>query len=465
MHPSEDKAESSEVTRAVSIVSPQEKLEEAVRTMDAGVREDMRHQLKSLSPAEIADLLESTPSKLRVAIMELVRTEETFASILPQLDADVRGSLLQDMDIQDLASAGHDLATDDFADILQQLPETITDQVLARMDARDRLRLEKVLSYPEDTAGGLMNTDTITVRPRHSLALVWRYLRQYEQLPKTTDSLVVVNSEDEYLGLLPINKILTSPQNLTVQEVMETQQAPIESLLNQREIAQIFARDDLISAPIIDDAGKLVGRITIDDIVDVIIEDADQSLLGLSGVDVEQDTFAPLPKTMRSRGLWLGINLLTALIAAAVISIFEGTIAEVVSLAVLLPVVASMGGVAGTQTLTLIVRGMAINHVIPANLRWVIGRELLVGLMNGLLWAFIIAGLVTLIFQNVQLGIAVGTSVVITLFMAAFAGVTLPYFLNKLNIDPAIAGCVILTTITDVAGFLSFLGIATLLFL
>lgn len=445
--------------------SPQQKLEDLIRTIDAGVLKDMQHQLGSLSPAEIADLLESTPPRLRVAILELVRTDEKFAQILPQLDTDVRASFLEEMDVQDLAAAGQGLDTDDFADILQQLPETVTNQVLATMNARDRTRLEKVLSYPEDCAGGLMNTDTITVRPKHRIELVLRYLRRHEQLPNMTDNLVVVNSKDEYVGLLPVNTLLTAAPGMSVRDVMDTRPMPIQYTLDKRDVAQVFVRDDLVSAPIVDEEGRLLGRITIDDVVDVLIEDADQSLLGLSGVDVEEDTFAPLSKTLRSRGLWLGINLLTACIAAAVISIFEDTIAMVVALAVLLPVIASMGGVAGTQTLTLVVRGMALNHVVSANLRWVIGREMLIGFLNGLVWALVISVGIGFVFQNAQLGIITGAAIIITLIVAALAGVTLPYILHRLGIDPAIAGGVILTTVTDVIGFLSFLGLATLFFL
>lgn len=450
-------------TAPIASIKPlQEKLEDAIHTMDSGVRTDMQRLLRSLSPAEIANLLESTPPELRAAIFELVRHEEKFAKALSQLDTDVRAGFLADMNIDDLAGFGHELDTDDFADILQQLPETITAQILALLDTRDRTRLEKVLPYPEDSAGGLMNTDTITVRPRHSLKLVLRYLRHYEALPSMTDSLIVVNSRDEYMGLLPINRLLISNPNMTVREVMQTEQPPIQALLSKHEVAQIFTRDDLVSAPVVDASGLLLGRITIDDVVDVVMEEADHSWRGLSGINPEEGTFAPLSKTMRSRGLWLGINLLTAGIAAAVISIFADSIAKVVALAVLLPIVSSMGGVAGTQTLTLVVRGMAMNHVIPANLHWVIKRELLIGLLSGVLWALMISAVIGLIFQDLGLGIIAGVAVMITLMTAALAGATLPNILNKLGVDPAIAGGVILTTVTDVTGFLSFLGLATL---
>lgn len=449
---------------AVHTILPlEERLSAAIQAIDDGVLEGIRYQLSTLSPAEIADLLESTPAEMRAVIIEIVRPDGRFADVLSELGSDVRAGLLQEMDVSDLTAAGQDLSTDDFTDILQELPEAVTRQVLTSMDARDRARIERLLSYPEDSAGGLMDTHTITVKPTHRVGIITRYLRHFETLPAATDHLVVVNDDDLYLGILPIHQILTKGPETYVQDVMDTEVKPIATMAMKRDVAHIFARDNLISAPVVDEQGKLLGRITIDDIVDVIIEDADQSLLGLSGVDIDQDTFAPLIKTMRSRGVWLGINLITACVAAAVINAFEDTIAELVSLAVLLPVVASMGGVAGTQTLTLIVRGMALHQIFSGNLRWIIGRELLIGLMNSLLWSSIIALGTSLLFQDAYMGFAVGVAIIITLTTAALAGATLPYVLEKMNIDPAIAGSVILTTITDVVGFLSFLGFAALL--
>ncbi len=447
------------------IPAPGEKLEEAIKAVDAGVREDIKRELETLSPAEIADLLESTPPHLRVVILELIQKEEEFSHILSQLDPDVRNELLKGMNFHDLASAVHDLDTDDFVDILQQLPEAISDQILTSLDAANRQRLEKVLSYPKDSAGGMMNTDTITVKPHHPLKLISRYLRQHKKvLPNMTDNLIVVSESGKYLGLLPLMSLVISSPKKTAGEVMETRQSAINCLLDEHEVTQIFIRDELISAPVVDEKGQLLGRITVDDAVDVMIEQADQSLSGLLASGSEQDAFAPLPRTVRSRSIWLGINLMTACVAAVVISFFEASISEVVALAVLLPVVASMGGIAGTQTLTLVVRGMALNHIVPANLHWVIGRELLLGILNGLLWSALIGLGVGLLFSNVELGAVAAAAILITLTVAALAGVTLPSLLNRVGIDPALAGSVILTTVTDVTGFLSFLGLATLFF-
>ena len=436
-------------------------LNEIIRSFDAGTWDEMHYLLASLKPHEIANLLESTPPKVRQVIWELLDTE-TENRVLQYLNEDVRAEFLESMNTADLVAAGDELETDDFADILQQLPGTITQQVLASMDAADRQRVEKVLSYPEDSAGGLMNTDTITVRPRHSLELVLRYLRRRGEIPEATDSLIVVNSRDEYVGLLPLSRLLTKDPTVTVREVMNTEVEAIPADTPDTEVARIFAEQDLISAPVVEQDGKLVGRITIDDVVDVIIEDADETLLARAGLDLDEDTFAPILRSARTRAIWLGINLVTALVAASVINIFEDTIAKVVALAVLMPVVTSMGGIAGTQTLTLVIRGISLGHVGRSNLGWLLNREFLVASLNGILWAGIVALGTAIVFQDVTLGWLIAIAMIINIVVAAVAGSLLPSILHSLHIDPAIAGGVILTTITDVAGFFVFLGLATL---
>jgi len=423
--------------------------------------EDMRYQLASLRPAEIASLLEATPRKVRQLIWQLVE-DEAAPQVLQYLGDDVRGEFLETMDPARLVAAADSLDTDDFADILQQLPDTITRQVLASMDARDRARLEAVLPYPEDSAGGLMNTDTITVRPRHSLELVLRYLRRQNALPDGTDALVVVSTRDEYVGMLPLSKLLTTDPTVTVREVMNTDVEAIPVTTSDTEVARIFAEQDLISAPVVDASGKLLGRITIDDVVDVIIDDADETVLARAGLDVDDDTFAPVLKSARRRAVWLGINLVTALLAAAVINVFEETIAKVVALAILMPIVASMGGIAGTQTLTLVIRGIAVGQIARANLLWLLHREVVVAMLNGLLWASLVAIGTALIFQDALLGGLIATGLVVNMLIAAISGTVLPSLLSSMRIDPAIAGGVVLTTITDVAGFFVFLGLATL---
>ena len=442
----------------------QKQLSEVIRSFDAGTWDEMRFLLAALKPQEIANLLESTPRKVRSVVWELV-DDETSHRVLQHLVDDVRAEFLESMDTAELVAAADELETDDFADILQQLPDTITREVLNSMDARDRARVEAVLSYPEDSAGGLMNTDTTTVRPRHSLELVLRYLRRQGDLPDATDNLIVVNGRDEYVGVLPLTRLLTSDPSVTVREVMDAEADAIGVSVPDTEVAHLFAEQDLISAPVVDSKGKLLGRITIDDVVDVIIEDADETMLARAGLEVDEDTFAPALKSARRRAVWLGINLVTALLAAAVINLFEETIAKVVTLAVLMPIVASMGGIAGTQTLTLVIRGRALGQLGGSNLWWLLNRELVVAILNGLLWACLVAGGVALVFSDATLGALIGIAMIINIIVAVVSGSLLPSILNSLKIDPAIAGGVVLTTITDVAGFFVFLGLATLAYM
>ena len=309
-----------------------------------------------------------------------------------------------------------------------------------------------------------MDTDTISVRPRVTLDVVLRYLRRHTELPQMTDNLVVVNSNDEYIGLLPISTLLVSDPSMTVREMMVTEIEPIQASAHRSEVAALFQRYDLVSAPVVGPTGKLLGRITIDDVVDVIVDEADHSLLGMAGLTEDEDTFAPIMRTARSRAVWLGANLMTAFLASAVINIFEETIAKVVALAVLMPIVASMGGVAGSQTLTLVIRSMAQGQLVESNKRWLMNRELAVGAINGALWAVIVAAAASAVFGDYMLGLIIATALIINIVVAALAGALLPGILKNLGIDPAIAGSVVLTTITDVVGFMSFLGLATLFY-
>jgi magnesium transporter len=332
------------------------------------------------------------------------------------------------------------------------------------MDAKDRARVEAVLSYPEDSAGGIMNTDTITVQPRHAVELVLRYLRLRKDLPDPMDSLIVVNKQDEYLGVLRVSRLLTADLSVTVREIMDTDATAIPVNMADSEVARIFTDQDLVSAPVVDDVGRLVGRITIDDVVDVIVADAEEALLAPAGLDLEEDAFAPIFVTARRRAVWLGINLLTAFLASAVINVFEETIAKVVALAVLMPIVASMGGIAGTQTLTLVIRGMALGHIGRSNLGYLLNREFLVAILNGLLLAGVVAAVAAAVFQDLLLGGVIAVAMVVNLLIAGVSGSLLPSMLRAMNIDPALAGGVVLTTITDVAGFFVFLGLATLVY-
>ena len=438
-------------------------IDELIRDIPLEDTVESKFLLTSLRSSEIAQVLEGSRPTTRRVIWQLLEDEDRN-QVLQHLGDEVRAEFLEAMDTAQLVAAADDMDTDDFADILQQLPTTISEQVLASLDASDRARVEAVLSFPEDSAGGLMDTDSITVRPRHTLELVLRYLRLRKELPSGTDALIVVNSEDQYLGMLPLTKVLTSDPSVTVREIMNSDAPAMRVDQPDKEIARAFSERDLISAAVVDDDGRLLGRITIDDVVDVIIEDAEEAVLGPAGLDVDEDTFAPVRRAVRRRAIWLGINLLTAFAAAAVISAFEETIIKVVALAVLMPVVASMGGIAGTQTLTLVIRGQALGQLNRRNMLWMLNREFVIAALNGLLWATLVAVAAAFLFDDITLGWVIATAMIVTILVAAVVGSLLPGILRKLSIDPAIAGGVVLTTITDVVGFFVFLGLASLVY-
>jgi magnesium transporter len=441
----------------------QQKFDELSLALDSGTFVDVRRMLNGLAAADVAHLLESSPPNFRRILWELVEVERE-GEVLGELGDELQSLFLSDMDAAEVVQITEGLEDDDIADILQQLPDRVTREVLHSMDHQDRARIEHVLTYPDDTAGGLMSTDTITIRARFTLDVVLRYLRRYEEIPEMTDNLIVVNRSDQYLGLLPLRTLLVSDPSASVREMMVTNIEPIRAELPDAEVARLFERHDWVSAPVVDENGKLLGRITIDDVVDVIREDADHSFMSMAGLDEDEDTFAPILRSAPRRAVWLGLNLVTAFIAASVINLFQDTIEKVVALAVLMPIVASMGGVAGTQTLTLLVRGIAMGQVGKANQGWLIKRELIIGLLNGALWAGVVAVAASLWFEDWSLGIIIAVAMVISLVTAAFTGAVLPLLMNRANIDPALAGSVVLTTVTDVVGFLSFLGLATLFY-
>ncbi|MDX1253188.1 MAG: magnesium transporter [Gammaproteobacteria bacterium] len=432
----------------------------AAALQSGGMLAHARNMLNSLHPAEIAHLLESMPPQERLLAWELV-DPELDGEVLSHLSDEVRPALLRLMDTHELIAATEGLATDDMADILQDLPQVVIQTVLQSMNVQDRQRVESVLSYPEDTAGGLMNTDTLTVRPDVTLDVVLRYLRLRGEIPETTDSLIVVTRADQYIGLLSLADLLTRDPELTVGEVMEREVEGIPATMAAIEVANLFEQRDLISAPVIDDEGKLLGRITIDDVVDVIRDEAEHSVMSMAGLREEEDIFAPVVASAQRRAVWLGINLVTAFLASWVIGLFEATIEKIVALAVLMPIVASMGGIAGTQTATLVIRGMALGRVGAANARRVVMKELAVGALNSMLWAVVVAVVALVWYQDWRIGAIIAAAMVINLLTAALTGTTLPLLLRKMGADPALAGSVILTTFTDVVGFLAFLGLAT----
>ncbi|PID54968.1 MAG: magnesium transporter [Gammaproteobacteria bacterium] len=420
----------------------------------------LSHMLNGLPAADVAHLLESSPPQHRQILWDMV-DEDLEGDVLGELPDELSAQFLADMDARQVFNMTEGMDDDDIADILQKLPNQITEEVLGAMDAMDRRRLEYVLHYPDDTAGGLMNTDAIMIRPRLTLDVVLRYLRRHSELPPMIENLVVVNRSGRFIGLLPLRTLLVSDPSATVREMMITDVEPINANLSDVEVARLFERNDWVAAPVVDDDGQLLGRITIDDVVDVIREDADHSFMSMAGLDEDEDTFAPVSKATPKRAVWLGINLITAFIAAGVINMFQDTIEKVVALAVLMPIVASMGGIAGTQTLTIMVRGIAMGQIGRSNAGWLINRELMVGLLNSALWASIVALSAALWFDDWNIGIIIAAAMVINLLAAAFSGALVPLVLHRMGIDPALAGGVVLTTVTDVVGFVAFLGLAT----
>jgi magnesium transporter len=433
--------------------------------LESGAVKEAGRLLKSLAPAEIAHLLEALPPAEREILWNLV-DESYDGEVLLLVTDEVRADLIRRMDPEEILAATGNLDLDDLADLVQDLPFAITREVMDSLDEQHRKRLEAVLSFPEDTAGGLMNTDTVTVRPEVTLDVVLRYLRRLgEQVPRDTDMLFVVNRDDEYLGALRLADLVTRDPEDTVAEAMTLDIPALPAETSDSEVAQRFERFDLLSAPVVGATGKLLGRITIDDVVDVIREEGEHQFMGRAGLSEEEDMFAPVLSSAKRRAVWLGVNLLTAFLASWVIGLFEGTLEKVVALAVLMPIVASMGGIAGSQTLTLAIRGIALGQLSGKNARYLMLKELAVGALNGVIWAVVVGAVAGVWFGDPRIAVLIATAIVINLLAAAFSGASLPLLLQRLGIDPALAGSVLLTTVTDVVGFLAFLGLATLFLL
>lgn len=424
----------------------------------------VRKILHALPPSDIALLLESSPTKTRDELWDLMDTDY-HSDVIEELSEDVRNGIISKMMPAMVVEALEEMDTDDLAETLSTLPETVLQDILQSMDAQDRQRAEQALAYGEDTAGFIMNTDTITLRPDVSVDVVLRYIRLKGALPENTDTLYVVSRTDNLMGLIPVVRLLTAEPDQTIEELMDEEAEAIPVDMSEREVASLFERYNWLSAPVVDDKNRLVGRVTIDDVVDIIREDAEHSMMSMAGLDDEEDTFAPVLQSTKRRSVWLGVNLVTALLAAMVSDMFEATLSQLAVLAILNTIVPSMGGVAGNQTLTLVIRGMALGHVNPGNSRWLISKELAVGFLNGIIWAVLIASVIALWKQDYMLGVIIAFAMLMNMIAAGLAGATLPIIMKKLKIDPALAGSVILTTITDVVGIFAFLGTATLFLL
>ena len=419
----------------------------------------IRRLLSNMSSSEIAHALESSPPKQRNLLFSLLKTEEE-GDVLFELGEEIQQDLISNISNEELTEAVKELELDEIVDILHNLPEERMKKILSNMSKVDRKRIEMGLTFPENTAGGLLNTDVISVRPYNSINEVISYLRDLGELPENTDKIFVVNDINEHLGELSISEIITSNPSMIVREIMKTEVLPINVNLDDKEVAILFERNDLISSSVIDDDNKLIGRITIDDVVDVIREDADQNLLGMVGV--AEDTFAPPGRAAKSRVFWLSMNLLTAFIAATTINIFQDVIDKFVYLAILMPIVASMGGVAATQTLTIVLRGLTLEQINSSNIKWLFKRELAVSILNGIVLSILVGVITYIWFQELAISLLISCALVINLISSVIAGILVPLILRKLKQDPAIGGSVVVTTVTDVIGFISFLGLATI---
>lgn len=439
----------------------QQKLQQVNDALSSGMFVYVRKLLQNMPAYDLALFLESSPSKSRTVLWQLIDPDD-HGEVLEELSEEVRKSILKIMRPEKLAAVAEGMDVDDLAEVLRTLPDSVYQEVLSSMDSQDRGRVEAALSFDEDTAGGIMNTDTITIRPDVTVDVVLRYLRLKGDLPDSTDSFYVVDREDHFVGAVTLSSIVTSKPDVVVSGLIDEDIEAIPVDMKETDVAQLFERYDWFSAPVIDSEGRLLGRITIDDVIDVIREEAEHTMLGMAGLDDEADTFAPVVKSTKQRSVWLGINLITALLAVAVSSMFEGILSQLAILAILNTLVPSMGGVAGGQTLTLVIRGMALGHVGESNSRALLVKELAVGFLNGVTWAALIATVVAVWQQDLVLGGVIALAMLMNMTAAGLAGVAVPLVLKRMNIDPALAGTVILTTITDVVGIFAFLGTATI---
>lgn len=439
-----------------------QRLQQVNEALGSGMFVHVRKLLQNMPVYDIALILESSHPKSRAVLWQLI-DDDNQGEVLEELNEEVRKGILKNIRPEKLAEVAEGMDVDDLAEVLRTLPDSVFQEVLSAMDSQDRGRVEAALSFEEDTAGGIMNTDTITLRPDVTVDVVLRYLRLRGELPEATDSFYVVDRKNYFIGAVSLAAIVTAKPEIIISTLIDNDVQAIKADMSDSDVAQLFERFDWFSAPVVDDKDRLLGRITIDDVIDIIREDAEHSLMSMAGLDDEADTFAPVLKSTQQRSIWLGVNLITALLAVAVSSMFEGILSQLAILAVLNSLVPSMGGVAGNQTLTLVIRAIALGHVGNSNARILLHKELAVGFLNGIIWAVLIAGVVAIWQQNLLLGGVIAFAMLMNLTAAGIAGVAIPLFLKRINIDPALAGSVILTTITDVVGIFAFLGTATLL--
>ncbi len=439
----------------------EKKLSTVINDLEKERENSVKNTLSSLSPYEIARLLESIEPKRREVLWQLIDQDDE-GEVLKELVEDVRQNIIEEMDAEELIAATQDLELDDLADILNDLPNQITDQVIKALDQEDQVRLESVISFEEDTAGGLTNPNILTIRRGISINGLIRYLRSLEQLPSNTNYIYVINRHNEYLGSVKLLDLFTDNRDKPIESIMDQSVQPINATVKANDVAIEFQNLDLISAPVVDSNDRLLGEITVDDVVDVIQDQANSEIFNMAGLDDEDDIFAPVFLSSRRRAVWLGANLVTAFIVASAVSLFQDALDRIVILAVLMPIVASMGGVAGNQTLILVIRGVAMGRIQTSNAFRLLTREFLVALVNGVFWSVIVSVLAVLFFNTTwSIGLIVGASMLINILASSIAGVSIPFLLRRMGIDPALASGVLMVTLTDVLGFVTFLGLAS----
>ncbi len=439
-------------------------LDASLHDLSSGDDVALKARLDELQAGEIADLIESVPEPEREKVWELV-PEEAAGEVLADMGEKARAALAEELPREQVIAAAEAMELSDLTQVVDELPAELSESIMVALPREVRQRVEEVLAYPEGTVGRIMHPEVAVIRPDVSLDVVLRYLRQRKSLPRQTDGLMVIDRDNNYLGKLSYTALLTSEPSIAVSEVMLPEADSVRADTPETELAILFERRDLISVAVLDDGDKLVGMVTADDVLDIVREQADQQLLNMAGLEEEEDLFAPVLPSAKRRAVWLGINLITAFLAAWVIGLFEATIDKIVALAVLMPIVASMGGIAGSQTLTLAIRGLALGQISSANTRWLAFKEVGVGMLNGIFWAVVVGAIAFVWFGSVGIGLVISAAMVLNLLAAALSGVAIPLILDRLGIDPALSGAVVLTTVTDVVGFMSFLGLATLFLL
>lgn len=425
---------------------------------------ELQNKLDKLHPADVAYILEALPLEERLVVWDLVKAERDGDILLEVSDA-VRETLIADMDRQELLAATEQLDTDEIADLVPDLPHDVVADVFQSLSTGEREQLRAAMSYPEDSVGALMDFDMVSVREDVTLEVVLRYLRRMDELPGHTDQVFVVDREEVIKGVLPINRMIVTDPEILVGEVMSTEFTALSPDDKAQKAAQAFERYDLVSAPVVDQRNRLVGRLTVDVVVDFIREESETELLSKAGLLEEEDIFASVWKSAKNRWLWLAVNLFTAFFASRVIGIFEGTIEKLVALATLMPIVASIAGNSGNQTTALIVRSLALGQINPENARRLIKKELAISLLNGLVWGGVTGLFAYLLYKSVPLGLVMTGAMLLNLLVGALAGMLVPLIMQKMGRDPAIGSSVLLTFTTDSMGFFIFLGLATIFLL